>query len=338
MTINVALVCRDALILGCDSIASSTKAVIEPWRFVEKDGDGNPILDDQGRLVAKFDASNYEWVVTDAWGGVTKMFELSRTRSKVAATTAGMAALHSRSIHSLAEQFFKEFEEGGGMDSVEAVAQQFLAFVRHEYDLHYAGGDTPELFKNDVEFLIGGYGPTDHFPSLYRLNVKPNTCSEIYKDGSVGLSWAGQSDGVARLVFGFDHLLKFRIQKEVAKMIDDKYDEFSQTVARILKDVLEELKAELPEGIDTQLPEKPKLEFPWGEYQLDIEMASLPLQDAVDLVSYLVNLQSGRAKFVRGVATVGGRTRIGVLTRNADFRMLNEPEIVHRSTGFPVDL
>ncbi len=36
MTINVVSVCRDALILGCDSVASSTKAVIEPWRPVER--------------------------------------------------------------------------------------------------------------------------------------------------------------------------------------------------------------------------------------------------------------------------------------------------------------
>ena len=82
MTINVVLVCRDALILGCDSIASSTKAMIEPWRFVEKDGDGNPVVDDQGRFVAKFGIGNYEWVATDVWGGVTKMFELTKSRGK----------------------------------------------------------------------------------------------------------------------------------------------------------------------------------------------------------------------------------------------------------------
>jgi hypothetical protein len=266
------------------------------------------------------------------------MFELSRRGAKVAATTAGMAVLHDRSIYSLAGQFLRQAEEEAAFESVEQVAQKFLEFVRAEYDQHYADGATPDQFKGDVEFLVGGYGPVDHFPSLYRVNVKPNTCARLYSDGMAGLSWAGQSDGVGRLVFGFDHTLRYRVGAEVAKLVDGMYDEFSKATARILKDVLDKIEAELPDGVDTQLPEKPDWKFEWGEFQLDIELASLPLQDAVDLVSYLVNLQSGRAKFVRGVATVGGRTRIGVLTRNTDFRMLNEPEIVHRSTGFPVDL
>lgn len=338
MTINVAFVTRDALVLGSDSIASTTKAVIEPWRYLEKGDDGTAIVDDQGRMTAKFSPGDYEWVVTDAWGGVTKMFELTKTRAKVAATTAGMAALNGRSMQSLAAQFFKDKGGAPGIESVADTAEQFLAFIRAEYDRHYAGGETPEAFRGDVEFLVGGYGQDDHFPALYRLNIKASTCAPQYIDGACGISWAGQADGVARLIFGYDHLLKFKAQKEAARTIDETYTQFSEAVARIVRELLDRLGAALPEGFNIELPAKPKLEFNWQEFQLDIEMASLPLQDAVDLVSYLVNLQSGRAKFGRGVATVGGRTRIGVLTRNAEFRMINEPEILHRSTGFPIDV
>jgi hypothetical protein len=76
MTINVALATSEALILGCDSVASSTKTVVEPWRYLVKNEDGTPLVDEAGNLVAKFTSSAYQSVVSDVWGGVTKMFEL----------------------------------------------------------------------------------------------------------------------------------------------------------------------------------------------------------------------------------------------------------------------
>ncbi len=338
MTINVALVTTDALILGCDSVASTSKTVIEPWRFLDREQDGTAKLDADGKIVARFDYSAYTTVVTDVWSGVTKMFELCREGSKIAATTAGLAALNDRSMSNLAAQFLQEIHGAPGSDQVEEVVKRFLGFMRAAYDQHYEGEAIPDEFKEEIEFLIGGYGVGDHFPSLYRVQTKSNKYEEVYKEGKCGAAWAGQADGVSRLIFGYDHRLKFRAQREAAKAIDKFYDEFSTATAKILEDVLQALGKDLPAGISAELPAKPQVDFPWGDFQLDIEFQNLPLQDAVDCVSYLVNLQSGRAKFVRGVATVGGRTHIGVLTRTRDFRMLSEPEIIHRNTGFPLDL
>jgi hypothetical protein len=64
----------------------------------------------------------------------------------------------------------------------------------------------------------------------------------------------------------------------------------------------------------------------------------LPLQEAITFVAFLVNLQSGKSRFARGVATVGGRTHIGIITKGKDFRLLDEPELKHRHTGFGDDL
>lgn len=338
MTINVVLATRDALVLGCDSVASTTKAVVTPWTYVDKDAEGNPIKDEQGRTLARLPPDCIEWVVTDARGGATKMFELCQTGSNVAATTAGMAALNGRSIHNYAMQFLQESRLNPNHETVSGVAEHFLQFMRAAFDEHYAKEQTPDAFRSDVEFLVGGYGIADHFPSLFRLRVLANTCESQYAPGQFGISWAGQSDGVARLIFGYDHLLKRRAQRGATKLVDDTYKQFSESVAAIVAELLGRLGAELPEGANTTLPDKPKFDFDWEEFQLDIEVANLPIQDAVDLVSYLVNLQSGRAKFARGVATVGGRTRLGVITRGSSLRMLNEPEIVHRSTGFAVDI
>lgn len=315
MTINVALVTSDALILGCDSVASTSRVMLDPWQLVERNDDGTPKADHDGNFVARFRFEHFRSVVTDVWGGVTKMFELCRAGSKVAATTAGLASLGGRTMQNLAVQFARDLDANGGAADVGDVAQQFLAFIRGEFDKEYADPAIPNELKDQIEFLVGGYGVAGYFPSLYRLRVRENHIEKVWGEGEFGLAWAGQADGVSRLVFGYDLLLKYRAQRVTVAVVDDLYKQFSEASAKILQEVLAKLGAQLPQGVNTDLPEKPKVEFPWEDFQLDIECQNLPLQDAVDLVSYFVNVQAGRAKFVRGVATVGGRTRIGVFNQ-----------------------
>jgi hypothetical protein len=93
-------------------------------------------------------------------------------------------------------------------------------------------------------------------------------------------------------------------------------------------------KIPLPGDIDTELPAVPQIRIPWDRYHCDIACGNLPLQDAVDLASFLVGLQSGQSKFAMGVPTVGGRTHVGVVTRHEGFRMLAEPELRHTHVGF----
>ncbi len=75
-----------------------------------------------------------------------------------------------------------------------------------------------------------------------------------------------------------------------------------------------------------------------GRHKLDIDYANLPTQDAVEFVSVLVTLQATKAKFARGVPTVGGRIHVGVITRQRGFQMINEPDLTHLHTGFTHDL
>jgi hypothetical protein len=55
--------------------------------------------------------------------------------------------------------------------------------------------------------------------------------------------------------------------------------------------------------------------------------------EAIDLTAYLVGLQSGKAKFAKGIATVGGRTRIGLIRKQEGVHMLNEPELHYTRVG-----
>ncbi|AIO82963.1 Uncharacterised protein [Burkholderia pseudomallei] len=335
MTINIALATSEAVILGCDSLSSTTDYLLSPWDFIERDAHGAPVLDENGLVTARFPLDGLQPVVTNAFGGVTKMFSISHGGVEAAAVTSGLATLAGSTIHSHAEDFLSR---GDAAETVAGVAEAFLHHMRQLYERDMEAYSLPLGYQPELEFLVGGYDATSAFPSTFRIKVKDNTCTLIYGDGKSGLSWAGQADGVERLLFGIDSQLRSRIMLAVNDTIDRFYEESKAKTAQIVAKLIDTAGLDrLPDEIDTEFVARPAITLPDDEFRLDIDFANSPMQDAIDLVSYLVNLQSGRAKFVRGVATVGGRTHIGVITRNNRLKMLNEPDFIHRNVGYSND-
>jgi hypothetical protein len=341
MTVNVALVTSEALILGCDSVASVTGLYLDPLNFIDKDEDGTFKVNEAGKWTARFSFDDLQTVVTDAWGGVTKMFRLCDDTNPVAAITSGLATVSEQKISGIAKRFL---ERGGGpFTTVGAVVNAFAEYIGDEYDR--ALQNVEPQFRNDLDFLIGGFGREEGFPCVYRVNLRrprEQRISPVYGPGQgfserTGLAWAGQADGVERLLFGVDSLLRQSVTQAARGYSEALYRTFSQSVVNILAETLRRLNAELPAGVDTALPAPQAFEVDWEGGRLSIDFANLPLQDAIDFVSYLVGLQSGRAKFVRGVPQVGGRTHIGIVQRGS-FTMPNEPELSHRNIGYARDL
>ena len=340
MTITVALVTSEAVILGCDSLASVTDNYLNPLPFIRQDAAGKFEMDEEGKYIARFKYEDLQTVVTDAWGGVTKMFRLCSDENPVAAVTAGLAKLNDRPISALANDFSKQMVVNGA-DSVIAVVEKFVEFMSQHYDTHNKAIGAPEQFRDDVEFLVGGFGKNDDFPSLYRVNliaqadkrIKPLYGSGIGFKDKTGAAWAGQADGVHRLVFGYDSPLRLDVEKQVSEHVENMHKAMSDAVLRILANTLAALKTDLPPGVNTELPPKTNVQLNWDQFNLSVDFANLPLQSALDFVAYLVGLQSGKSKYVRGVPSVGGRTHIGVLTKGK-FEMKNEPDLVHTNIGY----
>jgi hypothetical protein len=337
MTINITLVTSQAVILGCDSTASVTSHFVNPFVVgMSKDKAGNFKRDKDGRYSVKFKYEQLEELVTDAWGGVTKMFPLCSDGCHCAAVTSGLATLNERPIASIAEEFFdlqKDKKTKPKISSVKECADKFLAFVRKEYDEQYKNSNLPPQFRDGPEFLLGGYGKTDRFGSSYRVLVKQNQVMPDFPTGEYGLAWNAQSDVVERIIRGYDRELRGLIERNVAKIVGDYSTKVNTEVLRIVSDVLNGLGATMPAGINTALPTLGAVSLPWDSVNTSVGYANFPLQDAVDFVSYLIMMQGGKARFARGVGTVGGFTHIGVITKQG-FKALAEPELEHRFTGF----
>ena len=109
MTINIAVLTSEALVLSCDSIASVTEYFVDPFTCPgERTEDGS--------LSVTVTAVDIIPQVTNTWDGVTKLFLLQGGSCPVAAVTAGLAKLNNRSMSGYANQFLSEH---GGSAAVE---------------------------------------------------------------------------------------------------------------------------------------------------------------------------------------------------------------------------
>src|SRR5438874_814693 len=122
------LVTSEALVLGCDSVASTSSYFLDPISLPwELDADGKALQDANGKFMLKFGYSDYQSVVTNAWGGVTKMFEIHPSPSPVVAITAGLAKLNDRPMASYANQFLADCSQRNPkLVSIETICRQFL--------------------------------------------------------------------------------------------------------------------------------------------------------------------------------------------------------------------
>ena len=105
-------------------------------------------------------------------------------------------------------------------------------------------------------------------------------------------------------------------------------------VNEIIASTLDAVGADLPDDIDTTIPLELEETFSVDGYGINVEFSNLPLQEAVNMVSYLVLVQAGKGRFEQGVPTVGGRTHIAVVTKEKGIQFLNEPKLTHRYIGF----
>jgi hypothetical protein len=191
------------------------------------------------------------------------------------------------------------------------------------------------------EFLIGGFGRDDDFPSVYRVFIKENrVLKQLGVGGSVGITgiaWNGQSDGVERFLRGYDDAVKRSVEHKIVRELKSHSTNVQKYVADTLNRILDVLGTKMPEGVEINIPELSQIALGWDQYQAHVDYANLPLQEAINFVAFLVLLQDGKGRFVRGVATVGGRTHIGIVTKDKGFQLLNEAQLTHRHTGFGDD-
>jgi hypothetical protein len=142
-----------------------------------------------------------------------------------------------------------------------------------------------------LDFWIGGFSSGSEQPELWKVTILNGQCAapeQIRPPGHCGVNWGGQPDPVHRLIKGF-----------------------SQDIGTAL----------IGAGLDPQqLPQL--LQVISAQTEASLCHPAMPIQDAIELASFLVDLTKKYFRFMPGADVVGGDTDIASVTRHENFKWI----------------
>jgi hypothetical protein len=226
-----------------------------------------------------------------------KVFNLVRGLP-LCAMTAGMGSIGRVPIQSLAKDLRANLAgdaANGGykIDREDFTIEQIAIFARKFlFEDRYQKLDPVPPPPHALEFWVGGYSSREERPELWKVLIKNGTCEApkcLRKPGDCGIDWGGQPEAIHRLLIGF-----------------------AQSVPEVLKD------AGVPEA---DLPTL--MDLIRQKTMAPLVAPQMPVQDAIELAEFLVDLTKKYVRFLPGADVVGGDTDIATVTRHERFKWIS---------------
>lgn len=226
----------------------------------------------------------------------TKLLRLA-AQPYVGIVTYGMGAIGTtgpRTAHSFLPEFEAELAashpERATVAEIAQAVSDFYAQQWQQAGMPPAG--TPDM--QPMVFQIAGFDEGDAYGKVYEVSV-PTALAPAEKNANdFGLTFGGQIELVSRLISGVD-----------------------QRAGGILKDALN-LDDTQVNALDQRLK---------GELGIPIPFQFLPLQDCVDLSTFLVYMTSVVQGWTIGVRGVGGDVDVATITRTEGFQAIRQKQI-----------
>jgi hypothetical protein len=127
-------------------------------------------------------------------------------------------------------------------------------------------------------------------PDEYQIDIQNGVCIGprlLRKQDEVGATWAGELEALNRLILGYSFQLPALMQAQLGIQ-----------------------PAQMNQAMTNILP----------QIQLPAVMAAMPLQDAIDLAEFMVDLTIKFSRFRLGAPTVGGPVEIAAISKHEGFR------------------
>jgi hypothetical protein len=176
-----------------------------------------------------------------------------------------------------------------GSYSVEEIASRLRAFVFEELYQQAFGDWQPER-QPPLGFVVGGYSANAAMADEFQVFMANGECpppQQLRPLELSGVTWNGEPEALTRLLIGFGTALP-----------------------QILVEHLGVADEEVPAVIEVL------------QEQLGLFLVSdaMPIQDAIDLAEFLVDLTIKVSRFSAGAPTVGGEIEIAAITKHEGFK------------------
>lgn len=329
MTTTISLATRDCIVLGCDSLATSIRAFLDPFRladyFFEQNGDLKRDANGVSLLQKASQLSGFiQNVPQDQLPNVTKLFQLEPL--PIGVLFSGASGLGNLSVKNLVDSFladasFLPFKSTA--PSVKQVADAFFAFTSNIYNQAY--GSLPDQFKPTMEVLLSGYSSNSHLPEVFRLvfSATPENKVEVAQ-GQFNIIFSGQYDVIQRVVMGIDLQSYLNLSDKSEKILKAYRDELTKFLtSNNVQLVLPE-----PDMNDTKL--QIFADDFGGIKGLNSNSASLSEQAAINFVEFLIDTMIKAQQFSGSIPTVGGDIHIAIITKANGFVWISKEEYIFR--------
>jgi hypothetical protein len=231
--------------------------------------------------------------VLNVYNHGNKVFNLHKALP-IVAMTCGMGHIGHASISTLAKDLRKKLTSGDGMRiepdnyTIAEVVGKAHEFFGSLYNAMEPRPPSPHHF----EFWIGGIGSDGLRGEIWRIAItngevlEPELLSP--QDEDQGLFWSGQPMAIDRLVLGYDSSI-FDALADAGVTSDDADIFVNDLIARSRKALVH---------------------------------AMMPIQDAIALADFLVDVTKRYFSFLPGADVVGGDTDIATVTKHEGFRWI----------------
>lgn len=337
MTTLVALTTKDAAVMGCDSLATTTRPLVDPFeigaRFfdgktlkLQKNKDGEPLLKEFREVLGLAESVPYDHM-TD----VTKLVHLDPLPLGVMYT--GITSIGDRTIKSLLREFMESDKAFSGKINytVKSVTARLLKHFRSYYEPEFR--DIREGYRPSLELIVAGYDKSGPIPAILRVDVAEGSVERDIRD--FGIVFGGQMTEIQRIVFGVDVDGRARLEsryrallggyragvKALNPKLNVKTPEIENFASRF--SLFGPLDPGKPEGDVFGLP---GLEANWGDFSE---------QTAIDCVAYFIGIMREGQRFSSRMPTVGGSIHIALINRRRGFRFISREEYRHEDHRVP---
>jgi hypothetical protein len=328
MTTLATLATKDALVMGCDSLGSVTKWMVDPWTLIDNffdpeqnyklriGQDGKPVLQEFNDIYAKSESIPYYHMTH-----MSKLFSLDPLEMGV--MTTGIASIGTRTIKSIIREFktketaFDKKQRPKNY-TVASIAQKLLNFIMKYYEPEFS----KLTYKPVLELMIGGYDKRKHVPDIYRIFVHDNKIGRIFEGAApFGIAFGGQMDEIQRIVFGTDWQNLQRLKDRANRLLA----EYRQSLQDYLKG--KGITEELPK--DNNLVNKLSSFQDWNLGGFDANLGDFSNQNAIECVSWFVGIMIKSHEFRSHLPMVGGKVHVGLITKDKGFNFISNEEYVH---------
>lgn len=229
-------------------------------------------------------------VLSVNYDNAAKLLSFSKPHDFIGAVTYGVAVIGRRTPHS----YIPEFELA--LKSKTRIKVSTFAKKLSDFFMERWADVMPANYKGpNIVFIVAGYDVDSPYGSVYLVEIPGKPKPAQRNPDNFGMTWGGQLEIVSRIIHGFDPSLG-KIMMDSLKLSQQEVDKLMKTLQM-------------------------NLEFP-------IPYDILPLQDCVDLATFMIRSTMIAQGLAIGVRGVGGPIDVAIIRRTEKLKYIQE-KLVH---------